>query len=91
MKSSLRSGLVAAALVLPFGGPSLAAQTDYRNLDEGRPLRVEDANPIERYAFEFLTSYGLERRQGGATVHAFVPELEYGIVANGEPGIAAPV
>ena len=91
MKCSLCWGLSAAAVVGLCGTRSLAAQTDYRNLDEGRPTRVEDAFPVERYAFEFLTSYALEREPGGGIVHAFVPELEYGLVANGELGIAVPV
>lgn len=91
MKRSLRWGLIAAVGVLLCRERSLAAQTDYRNLDEGRPTRVEDAYPVERYAVEFLTSYALEREPGGAIVHAFVPELEYGIVANGQLGITAPV
>src|SRR5260370_9814902 len=91
MKCFLCWGLSAAAVVGLCGTRSLAAQTDYRNLDEGRPTRVEDAFPVERYAFEFLTSYALEREPGGGIVHAFVPELEYGLVANGELGIAAPV
>src|SRR5260370_20812404 len=91
MKCSLCWGLSAAAVVGLCGPRPLAAQTDYRNLDEGRPTRVEDAFPVERYAFEFLTSYALERDPGGGIVHAFVPELAYGIVANGELGITAPV
>src|SRR5260370_4525173 len=91
MKGALPCGLFAAVLVLLGGERSLAAQADYRNLDEGRPTRVEDAFPVERYAFEFVTSYALERDPGGGIVHAFVPELAYGIVANGELGITAPV
>jgi hypothetical protein len=91
MKSSLRWGLSAVLAVGLCGTRSLVAQTDYRNVDEGRPTRVEDAFPVERYAFEFLTSYALEREPGGGVVHAFVPELEYGIVANGELGITAPI
>lgn len=91
MMNSLRCGLIAAAAVGVYGARSLVAQTDYRNLDEACPTRVEDAFPVERYAFEFLTSCALERERGGGIVHAFVPELEYGIVANGELGITAPV
>jgi hypothetical protein len=91
MKRSLNCGLMAAVVVGLGGARLLAAQTEYRNLDEGRPARVEDAFPVERYAFEFLTSYALEREPGGGIVHAFVPELEYGIVLNGEVGITAPV
>ena len=91
MNRSLRGGVNAAGVALLCAAHSLAAQTDYRNLDEGRPTRVEDAAPVERYAFEFLTSYALEQEPGGGTVHAFVPEIEYGILANGEFGITLPV
>jgi hypothetical protein len=91
MNRLLSSGVDAAVVVLLCAARALAAQTDYRNLDEGRPTRVEDAAPIERYAFEFLRSYALERDPGGGTVHAFVPEIEYGILANGELGITLPV
>src|SRR5260370_26453810 len=91
MKGALPCGLFAAVLVLLCGERSLAAPADSRNLDEGRPQRVEDAFPVERYAFEFVTSYALEREPGGRSVHAFVPELAYGIVANGALGITAPV
>src|SRR5258708_26111470 len=90
MKGSLPCGLFAAVLVLLCGERSLAAQTDYRNLDEGRPTRVEDAFPVERDAFEFLTSYALERDPGGAIVHACLPELAHALAANGEPGITGP-
>jgi len=91
MKRSPRCSLSVAVVVLLSGARSLAAQIDYRNLDEGRPTHVEDAFPVERYAFEFLTSYAFEREPGGGIVHAFVPELEYGIAANAELGITAPV
>jgi hypothetical protein len=91
MINSLRCGLVAATAIGLYGARSLVAQTDYRNLDEGRPTQVEDAVPVERYAFEFLMSYALEREPGGGIVHAFVPELEYGIVGNGELGLTAPI
>src|SRR5260370_15737288 len=90
MKCSLCWGLSAAAVVGLCGTRSLAAQTDYRNLDESRPTRVEDAFPVERYAFEFLPSYALEREPGGGIVHPFVAGLEYGLVADGELGIDAP-
>ncbi|MBL8960841.1 MAG: hypothetical protein JNJ98_13385, partial [Gemmatimonadetes bacterium] len=46
-------GLMAPALALALlgavAGP-VRAQTDYYNLDAGRPLRVEDALVIERHA-----------------------------------------
>jgi hypothetical protein len=71
-------------------GP-LAAQIDYRNLDDDRPTRVEDAYPVERYAFELILPYGLERERGGATLHFSTLELSYGFIANGQIGVKLPV
>src|SRR5919112_644746 len=41
------------------------AQTDYRNLDAGRPVVTEDAYPVERYAFELRAPYRFEADAGG--------------------------
>jgi hypothetical protein len=68
----------------------LGAQIDYRNLDDDRPTRVEDAYPAERYAFELLIPYRVER-EGGVTVHASMLELEYGIWPNAQIGFKAPL
>lgn len=58
----------------------LAAQTDYYNTDAGRPVRIEDAYPVERYAFEAqVAPLRLERGDGGAYHWEFEPELAYGI------------
>jgi len=69
----------------------VSAQIDYRNLDDDRPTRVEDAYPVERYVFEWLMSYSFERERAGASVHAAVLEVEYGIVASGQIGLKAPL
>jgi hypothetical protein len=69
----------------------LTAQLDYRNLDDDRPTRVEDAYPVERYAFELILPYGLERERGGATLHFSSLELAYGIGPNGHIGVKVPV
>ncbi len=44
--------VVFAIAMLAFSGDA-AAQADYRNIDPGRPIAVEDAQPIEFRAFEF--------------------------------------
>jgi hypothetical protein len=67
------------------------AQIDYRNLDDDRPTRIEDAYSVERYAFELLIPYSVERERGGATIHASVLELEYGLLPNAQIGIKAPL
>ncbi len=77
--------------VLGVAAAPLGAQIDYRNLDDDRPTRVEDAYPVERYAFEFLIPYTLERERDGATVHASVLELEYGLLRNTQIGVKAPL
>ncbi|MDO8665953.1 MAG: hypothetical protein Q7J79_05030 [Gemmatimonadales bacterium] len=89
MRISWRAALAAAFLA----GTARAgrAQIDYRNLDDDRPVRVEDAYPVERFAFEFLTPYRVERDKDGSTLHAFIPELEYGLFRNFQLGLKLPV
>jgi hypothetical protein len=75
------AGLVAPAL--------LDAQIDYRNLDDGRPVRAQDAYPIERYAFELVVPYELEQEEG-ADLHLVAPELGYGIARNAQLEVELP-
>jgi hypothetical protein len=90
MRLRLNQVLIAGALLAAARKP-LAAQIDYRNLDDDRPLVTEDAYPVERYAFEFLLPYAFEDDRGGGRLHAVVPELEYGIIPNGQLGIKIPI
>ncbi len=90
----MRTTMGGVALALALGAlaaPAAVAQIDYRNLDDDRPVRVEDAYPAERYAFEFLIPYSLERERGGGFVHASVLELEYGVIRNAHLGVKAPL
>ena len=82
-----------AALAL---GGSLAtplrAQTDYYNTDAGRPVSVEDAYPVERYAFELqLAPIRLERETGGIYSWEFEPELAYGIFPRTQVEVGFPI
>jgi len=79
-----------ALAALGLAAAPLGAQIDYRNLDDDRPTRVEDAYPVERYAFELLIPYLVER-EGGVTLHASVLELEYGLLWNAQIGVKAPL
>ncbi len=83
-----------AGAVLALGvlaGPA-AAQTDYYNTDEGRPVRIEDAAPVERYAFEIqLAPLRVERERGGAYNWELAPELAYGILPRTQVEVAFPV
>jgi hypothetical protein len=67
------------------------AQTDYRNLDAGRPVRTEDAYSIERYAIEFLVPYRFESARGPTRTHLLTPELEYGAWLDTHVGVALPL
>ncbi len=69
---------------------TVSAQIDYRNLDEDRPLAVEDAYPVEHYAFEVLLPYGFER-SGGTSLHTVTPEMAWGALSNLHLGIKVPV
>src|ERR1041385_3079052 len=67
-----------------------AAQIDYRNLDDERPVAVEDAYPIERYVFELLGSYRFARLPGGGGLDVWAPELSYGVAKATSIGVKAP-
>ncbi|HEU4829709.1 MAG TPA: hypothetical protein VFT04_11005 [Gemmatimonadales bacterium] len=66
------------------------AQIDYRNLDEGRPVRTEDAYPVERHSFELVVPYIYENERGPGRSHLVAPELAYGIAANTMVGLKLP-
>jgi hypothetical protein len=89
--SSTRAAAIAAGLCLTVFARAASAQIDYRNLDGGRPVAVEDAYPIERHAFELLVPYSYAREAGGEHVSLFPLEVEYGAFDNAEIGLEAPV
>lgn len=69
---------------------AVAAQIDYRNLDDDRPGVIEDAYPVEHYAFEVQAPYRFIRDAQGGELHLSSPELSYGIAANADIGIDLP-
>jgi hypothetical protein len=77
-----------AAVIVSIPVRALAAQVDYRNLDEGRPARVTDAYPVERFAFELSVPYQLSVLHGAAR-HRVAPQLDYGIARNVMLGVGA--
>ena len=82
----------AAVLALAAGARPAAAQTDYYNTDRGRPVRIEDASPVERYAFELqLAPVRLEREGGGAYSWGVAPELAYGILPRTQVEVGFPI
>jgi hypothetical protein len=82
---------LAIAIGAPFFGGPLAAQIDYRNLDEGRPARTEDAYPVERFAFELVLPYEYENEPGGGRSDVVAPELAYGLLPDMMVGVKLPL
>ena len=88
---ALCTATTVAGLWLSFLAPPLAAQIDYRNLDDDRPVNSEDADPVERDAFELLAPYRYEAEASGARLHTTVPEVAYGLARNAQIGLKLPL
>jgi hypothetical protein len=68
------------------------AQTDFMNLDRGRPFQVEDAITAERWALELQVSpLRLERASGGGYHWGFEPGVNIGIFPRVELEIGLPI
>lgn len=79
---------VAAALV----ASPVEAQTDYYNLDRGRPLRVEDALAIERHAIEWqLAPVRLSGARGAGSTLELEPELAWGVLPRTQVELGLPM
>ncbi|MBI3791120.1 MAG: hypothetical protein HY275_09615 [Gemmatimonadetes bacterium] len=72
--------------------PALAhAQTDFRNLDRGRPFAIEDAIPIERWGLELQAApLRLERSKLGVTEWGFEPAVAVGFLPRTEFELGLP-
>lgn len=87
---SQRLTAVLAVVFAVAGAAPATAQIDYRNLDDHRPVRTEDAYTIERYAFEFMLPYEYEQADGGWQ-HVVSPEISYGAFRNTQIGLKLPL
>jgi hypothetical protein len=81
--------------LLLLWGPSLArqacAQAEYRNLDAGFPVRVEDATVTERYAFDLdLANVRFDALSAGRKRLQLEPTLSYGILPRTEVWLRSP-
>lgn len=76
--------IVKAASVLAFApwvAVPVAAQTDYYNTGTGRPLRIEDAYPVEFRAIEMnIAPLRLERARGGVYRWSVHPGVALGLL-----------
>ena len=87
--TSARVVAVAAALIA-LSRPA-AAQNEYRNLEAGRPVRVSDATPTERYALDLdLSTLRLERLSLGRYRLQYEPRIAYGILPRTEVSLRIP-
>jgi hypothetical protein len=84
--------VMCAIPIFAIAPASAAAQTDYFNTDRGRPLHVQDATAIERYAFELQAAPVRWSRSAGARVLWSVePELAYGVLPRTQLEVGLPI
>jgi len=77
-----------AAICLSSG--STSAQAEYRNLEGGRPVRVSDATPTERYALDLdLTTVRVDKLSLGRYRLQVEPRIAYGILPRTEVSLRA--
>ena len=87
-----RAALAAALTAATLGARRADAQTDYYNIDRGRPVRIEDATPVERHAFELQAApLRLERASGGQYRWGVEPELAWGVLPRTQLELGVPV
>jgi hypothetical protein len=80
----------AVGLAIAAGAGRAQAQADYRNLDPGRPIAVEDAQPIEYRAME--SQYGIPRftrASRGQWIFSLEPEFKWGIFKDTQLGFSS--
>lgn len=88
----MRKFRVAAMLLVLVPAARAFAQTDYYNTSSGRPLRVEDAVPVEYRAIELdIAPLRLERARGGTYRWSLHPEATAGIFPRTQLRIGVPV
>ncbi|MEP6733079.1 MAG: hypothetical protein ABJE10_20725 [bacterium] len=93
---SMRLCVSRAWLVTPFiamlGAHAADAQTDYRNLDAGRPLRVEDALVTPRMSLDVqLPNVRAEQYGNGVTRWRVDAKAAYGIASFSEVELRVPL
>lgn len=73
------------------GAKQAFSQTEYRNLEAGRPIRISDATPTERYSLDLdLTTLRLERLSLGRYRLQYEPRIAYGILPRTEISLRLP-
>jgi hypothetical protein len=81
---------LAVTLVLAALPTAARGQVDYRNLDDGRPVRTEDAFVVDHYEFEILAPFTYDADVDGTRRYIVQPELEYGLWPNTQLSVKVP-
>jgi hypothetical protein len=67
-------------------------QSGYYNLDASRPLRVDDATPTDRFAFELmLAPFRAERYPDGLMRYRAEPKLSFGVLPRTDVEVRVPL
>jgi hypothetical protein len=89
----MTSRIRASAIALLFGCVAVAtagAQSEYRNIEGGRPVRVSDASPTEHHALDLdLTTIRVDRLSFGRYRAQLEPRVSYGLIPRGDISIRA--
>ena len=82
----MRKTIAAVGLAILMAAAPASA-IDHKNLDEGRPLRLEDAYPIASDEIALEAGGGLRLSRRGADQGFFPIELLYGVFPNAQVGV----
>jgi hypothetical protein len=86
----MRSGIVVVVLGIIAAAAGGAEAIDHKNLDEGRPVRLEDAYPIGHGEIAIETGAGFALLKHGPDARGFFPiEILYGALSNLQLGIGS--
>jgi len=85
-------GACALGLLLSAGpGVAAGAQPEYRNIDGGRPVRIEDADASARHSLDFeIAPARVDRITGGLYRWHFEPRVSYAAFPRTEIEVRAP-
>ena len=85
----MRRGIIVLVFGIIAAAAGLAEAIDHKNLDEGRPVRLEDAYPIAHGEIAIETGAGFALMKHGPNRGLFPIEILYGAVPNLQVGVGS--
>ena len=85
----MRKEIVVAVLGIMTAAAGVAEAVDHKNLDEGRPVRIEDAYPIAQHEISVETGAGFALIKRGPNRGVFPIEVLYGALPNLQVGLGS--